>query len=155
MFLSCRAASAKNFLKYGFHHGERPARGHVLTSCAQPLNASLSPTPGHLFTVKLFGGATPSVPRTFLPFPLLFTFFFLVFLKLSSEKLELCRISAIRTSGGYEELRLFDRLAGSAVATLRTSVLRERLHSPFSRDRQFIYRPGLDWSLTICLIIFT
>jgi len=39
-------------------------------------------------------------PRTFLPLPL--NFFFL-----SSEKLDLCRISTIRTSGGYEELRLW------------------------------------------------
>lgn len=37
--------------------------------------------------------------------------YFFVFLKLSSEKLDLCRISTKRTSGGYEELRLSDQLA--------------------------------------------
>lgn len=41
----------------------------------------------------------------FLPFP---PFFFCLFRTLSSKKLDLSRVSAIRTSGSYEKLRLLD-----------------------------------------------
>jgi len=70
--------------------------------------------PFHVPPRPVFGAAW-SIPLDFPSFPSSPLYFF-VFLKLSSEKLDLCRIS-MRTSGGYEELRLSDRLANPALAT--------------------------------------